>query len=200
MQSAKLHLSFQQIKLVTNAEWILTKNEILRHIKTALEEMYTTQQSLIAQTSLPSEIVRSGGKISRGENYLGLPWMVLDYPRCFVKENIFAIRSLFWWGRLFSTTLHLSGKWQQQFAAPLLKASSRLRAGNFLISSNGNEWLHDAASEHYTEINNLQEPEFEKILQQAAFVKIAAFTGIEHINDAPEILMRQFELLVKIVS
>ena len=54
-------------------------------------------------------IVQSTPKIAKGENYLQLPYVLLDYPRCFDKENIFAIRTMFWWGNFFSITLHLSG-------------------------------------------------------------------------------------------
>jgi len=34
-------------------------------------------------------------KISKGENYEGLPWVILDFPRYFDKENVFAIRCFF---------------------------------------------------------------------------------------------------------
>lgn len=76
MQSAKIRLSPQHIKLVTNAEWILTKNEILGHIKTVFEELYKEQLPLVQLSLLPAEVLRSGSKISRGENYLGLPWII----------------------------------------------------------------------------------------------------------------------------
>ena len=49
-------------------------------------------------------------KISRGENYRGLPYLVLDYPAVFSAEDTFAFRTMFWWGNFFSCTLHLQGK------------------------------------------------------------------------------------------
>jgi hypothetical protein len=49
------------------------------------------------------------GKISRGENYQLLPYIILDYPSYFSRNNIFAVRTMFWWGNFFSITLHLSG-------------------------------------------------------------------------------------------
>ena len=35
-------------------------------------------------------------------------WII---PAVFSKENIFAIRTMFWWGNFFSISLHVSGKY-----------------------------------------------------------------------------------------
>ena len=58
----------------------------------------------------PGEVDSINGKIFRGENYLGLPYLVLDYPKHFSKDSIHAFRTMFWWGNFFSFTMHLQGK------------------------------------------------------------------------------------------
>src|SRR5262245_30564208 len=73
-----------------------------------------------------ADILSVSGKISKGENYLGYPWILLDYPRAFSKENIFAYRSLFWWGSCFSFTLHLSGIHLENFIPAINKNLSSL--------------------------------------------------------------------------
>ena len=200
MQSAKIRLSPQHIKLVTDAEWILTKNEILGHIKSTFEALYKWQQSLVAAPLLPAEVLSPGGKISRGENYLGLPWIVLDHPRHFIKGNIFAIRTLFWWGRFFSTVLHVSGYWQQWAAKKLTEAFASLQSNNLYICYSGDEWVHDVKSTSYTPINEITQKEFEKIVAEAPFIKIAAHTNINNIENAIEILMEQFRFLTDILT
>lgn len=200
MQLAKLQLSSQHIALVTNAEWILTKNEILKHIKNVFEELYAWQQTVLNTSLLPTEVLKPGGKISRGENYLGLPWIVLDNPRCFTKENIFAIRTLFWWGRSFNTTLHVSGKWQQHFSQKLIQSFHQLQHNQFFISHNGDEWVHDVSSTSYIPLKNVDDKQFEEIIKQAPFIKIAVSTSIENIEASIEILMQQFQLLINIVK
>lgn len=200
MQSAKIRLSSQHIKLVTNADWILTKNEILLHIKTAFEDLYHWQQSTLKSYLLPAEVLKPGGKISRGENYLGLPWIVLDNPRHFVKGNIFAVRTLFWWGRFFSTTLHVSGIWQQKVAQQLINAFDSLQQTSLRICYSGDEWVHDIHSQFYTPLNEMDKESFGKIIKEAPFVKIAAHTSIENIENSIEILMQQFEFLVSILG
>lgn len=199
MQSAKIHLSPQQIKLVSNAELILTKNAILHQLKCILEDLHKSQHALLVTMSLPKECTRLAGKISRGENYLGLPWLVLDNPRCFAKDNIYAIRSMVWWGNFFSTTLHLSGNWLQTYKTALVDNFDLLKAHHFLLNIGADEWLHDVSHEDYRSMETMSAKEFEAILQNAVFVKIACHTPIERINEAPEIWLNQFKLLLKAI-
>src|SRR6185369_14445953 len=111
MDEAKIRLSQKELELVSNTEWILTKNEVITKAKLLLGSVLDEQIKWLSHHKLilPSEIKESSPKISKGENYRGLPYMVLDHPRRFDKEDVFAIRTLFWWGNFFSTTLQLSG-------------------------------------------------------------------------------------------
>src|SRR5262245_61567301 len=110
-ESAKVSLSAFEQQLVTDANWILTKNGIIEKVYLLfgnLSEHYK-QEPLLQQ--LPAEAVTASPKIARGENYEGLPYVMLDYPRCFGKEDTLAIRTFFWWGHFFSITLQLKGKY-----------------------------------------------------------------------------------------
>ena len=71
---------------------------------------------------MPEVIKTSTPKISKGENYKDLPYVMLDYPRCFQKEKTIAIRTFFWWGNFFSINLQLSGEYKEQ-ALPSLQSN-----------------------------------------------------------------------------
>jgi hypothetical protein len=200
MQSAKIQLSAEHIKLVTDAGWILTKNEILARIKTAFEALHSWQQHTFESYLLPVDILKPGGKISRGENYLGLPWIVLDNPRHFIRGNVFAIRTLFWWGRFFSTTLHLSGNWQQKMEQKLVNAFEQLQQDNIKICYSNDEWVHDVTAPSYISLKLMNKESFRKIIEEAPFVKIVAYTGIENIENATEILKQQFDFFMKLIG
>lgn len=102
MDEAKIRLSAPEMELVKDAGWILTKNGILEKVSHLLGSIQQSYQLQLQQvSSLPPEILASAPKISRGENYKGLPWLVLDYPRCFGQQDVFAMRTMFWWGPFF---------------------------------------------------------------------------------------------------
>lgn len=91
----KVQLSPLEMELVINSGWILTKNGIIEKVKVLLTELQARQQALLSgpiaigfSFALPEEVILPSPKISKGENYKGLPYLVLDYPRYFNKEHI----------------------------------------------------------------------------------------------------------------
>src|SRR5258706_2726482 len=93
----KIQLSQQEMELVNNADWILTKNGIILKVRHLLANLQRHQQDHLGsqQSPLPSEILKPAPKISRGENSRGLPYLILAYPRPFVPKKIFPIRPMF---------------------------------------------------------------------------------------------------------
>ena len=113
MDATKIRLSAEEAALIMNADIILTKNRILEKVKALLLVIQEDQQHYLSSNNLLPDLVQIiPPKISKGENYNGLPYLVLDHPRYFDKENMYAIRSMFWWGNFFSTTLLLSGEYK----------------------------------------------------------------------------------------
>jgi hypothetical protein len=68
----KITLSSEELDLVSNAQILLTKNEIIKKVYSLFgviaEEYVETAKLMLAE---PQEL--TAPKISRGENYLGLP-------------------------------------------------------------------------------------------------------------------------------
>ncbi len=126
------------------------------------------------------ELGRGGPKISRGENYKGFPWVVLDYPRGFGREDVFAIRSLFWWGHYFSVTLHLKGKYKDLFL-PVIRSRIPLLAGaGFHICISADEWRHELAADHYSPLEGMAPEALDHLLDRPGFLKFSAVTALEH--------------------
>src|SRR4051812_18837239 len=104
-------LSAKERNLIENAEWIYLKNSALQKVMDLFGALQPALEAhpLTMEFSFPEGCIQKGGKISRGERYKELPYVILDYPRHFSKADIFAFRTMFWWGHYFSATLHLSG-------------------------------------------------------------------------------------------
>ena len=151
MQGSKIRLSNAEKELFCNAQIILTKNSIVQKTVLLLEEV---QAILIDENSLRHYQFSTSPKISKGENYLGLPYVILDYPRIAKDRNLFFIRSMFWWGNFFSSTLQLSGDYKQQYSTHLEKAYDLLKEKDYFIGINTDPWVHHFTEDNYKKVNS----------------------------------------------
>jgi len=199
MMPTKIQLLPAEMELVATPDIILTKNAILQKIKSFLEALQIKQLEIIKQYSseFPEEVLKISPKISRGENYKGLPWLVLDNPRHFQHNNIFAIRTMFWWGNFFSITLHLSGKYKSDLLRKNSERISLLKKNEFYIFAGQKEWEHDFDPASYKKISAATIDELEKIFTENNFLKLAIKFPIDSLETIEDNLCRNYELLVK---
>jgi hypothetical protein len=135
-------------------------------------------------------------KISRGENYEGLPYLILDYPRFFKPDNIFAVRTMFWWGNFFSTTLHLSGLQKSTFS-PNIKANwEALAQNNFYLGTGSDPWAHHFEAGNYLKIKTGESaPEG---ASDTSHLKLATKMALKEWPSAPDKLAKNWQLLMTI--
>ncbi len=199
MQQTKIQLLPGEMELVSSPDIILTKNAILQKIKSFFESLQLKQFDILKDYSsqLPQEILNVPPKISRGENYKGLPWLVLDNPRFFQHNNIYAVRTMFWWGNFFSITLHVSGNNKTEVLKKLLKNISLLEEKDFYIYDGAKEWEHDLEPESYKKLSSLNDAELATISSANTFLKLAIKFPIESLEAIEEKLLRNYEVLVR---
>jgi len=199
IQQTKIQFLPAEMELVSSPDIILTKNAILQKIKSFFEEIQMKQQDVLKKYSsqLPEEVLRISPKISRGENYKGLPWLVLDNPRHFQHNNIFAIRTMFWWGNFFSITLHVSGNNKNDLLKNLTGNVSLLAKNDFYIYNGTKEWEHDIDPDSYKKLSAINEDELQKIISTNSFLKLAVKFTVESLEAVEDKLLRNYELLIK---
>jgi len=198
----KIQLSLLEIELVNNTEWILTKTGILKKVKHLLLALQEQQQECLQSPAVyfADEVLKTSPKISKGENYNGLPYFILDYPRLFDHHNIFAIRTMFWWGNFFSTTLHLSGKQKKLFLDKIITGYDLLKQNGFYICVHNEEWEHHFESYNYTEINKWNKDDFANKVTTSSFIKLAHKTPLGEWETVQDILFRQFKVLIDVLA
>jgi hypothetical protein len=183
-------LSKEELALVTDADLILTKNRIIQKVYDLygdLSEEYKTMS-----TSLDEEITSVPAKISKGENYRGLPWVMLDYPRRFSQTDVFAVRSFFWWGRFFSITLQLQGKYQQLYSASL---AARLKhTENWWMGCGSDAWQHHFGADNYAAFPGEQD------LEQVPFIKLAKKIPLQQWDHSFAFYKSSFEEIVRLLG
>jgi len=200
--ASKLILSHGEMELVTNTDWILTKRIIIDKVNVLFGALAASMQQMILaeQKAFPPAVVLSTPKIAKGENYRQLPYVLLDYPRCFEKENVFAVRTMFWWGNFFSCTLHLSGEYKLQFKQALLNNITALKKNDLYICINKNEWEHHFEAGNYIALSELSTQEINTIINQQQFIKLAAKFSLHQCNEMDVLLEKCFSAIVQLLK
>ena len=199
------------MQLVTDAAWILTKNSVMEKVVGMMADLSAAYREIWdgaqRRAAVPGHAESIGEgmaiafdagspKISRGENYQGLPWVMLDYPRIFGREDVLAIRTMFWWGHAFIVTLHLKGKYRRMFLPLLERDWEGLAAAGFHLGITEDEWRHEHIGETYRPLTGSADLTGHGL----DFLKLSANLGINRWSAATEILSGWFTMLVKTLA
>jgi hypothetical protein len=202
MSKAKIRLSQKELELVIDTDFILTKNAILEKAKHLLLELQEKQQNFLQhpQLFLGTDGLNLSPKISKGENYKGLPYLILDYPRVFKDTNIFAVRTMFWWGHFFSTTLHLSGDYKKIAEDKIIASFPLLTGKEFFYCINDSPWEHNFEKGNYLPLTTISKTELEKRIREKSFIKLAIKIPLHQWDDAPDILFNYFREIIEMLD
>ena len=196
MNATKIKLSATELDLVTNAAVLLTKNTIMNKVITGFGALANDMQIAVMASHLPENVLASTPKIARGENYLGLPWVMLDYPRVFVKQDVFAVRTFFWWGNYISVNLQLSGRYQQQFQAKLLDQLS-VDDNDWLLCCNTQDaWQHHFEATNYKPFSQFSKQELAKL----PFIKLAKKIPLQEWDNIETFIKSTFDALLQLLA
>lgn len=197
MNPAKIHLSSSELQLVKNAGVLLTKNLIIGKVYELFGELAELlRNEIYTPANVKEDVLVMAPKISRGENYKGLPYVMLDYPRFFGRENVLAARTFFWWGNYFSVTLHLKGEYQQEFFQQINDEAAWLKERGFVMFAGDDEWEHHCGG---SDAGELTEQALES-RRQGPFLKLVARVELDAWNDAIRVLTGLHEAIAKIIA
>ena len=194
-------LSAEEQQLVNDPGWILTKRIIIEKVNGLLGYLSGDQKIIIEKEKdwLPTAVIQSTPKIAKGENYLQLPYVLLDYPRCFDAENIFAVRTMFWWGNFFSMALHVSGSHKERFQEKIIKNVSSAKQ-DFFTCINESQWHHHFKADNYVPVKGLTGEELQNIILKKQFVKLAVKFPLQQWNDIPALLDGSFKEIIEMLK
>ena len=150
---------------------------------------------------MPETAQKISGKISAGENLKGLPYLVLDNVRIFNRNDVYAFRTLFWWGNFFSYTVHISGNYFNQLKPVLPSILNQLDSELTFICIQNDQWQYHFGPDNYLPLKEVKinESAINKILQNG-FIKISGKSAI----DLPELALHNafkfYEEFLKVLS
>jgi len=193
-----MNLSEREKEVLSDVDFILTKRKIFSKILSTLEEFKNELIQLTGNLE-PNHLIRDYmdkyPKISRGENYGGLPYFILDYPRVFNKNESFAIRSMLLWGNFFSFTLHVSGDIKEKISKKVI--ANKNSYNDYFCCVNETPWEYHYNKDNYLLIRNLTQNELDEIINSKSFLKISLPYNL---SDFANLKTRGFSFYQKIFS
>ena len=198
----KITLSPDELQLAQNSAWILTKRNIIDKAVLLFSGLCDNMRDIIEaeKLSLQPEAFLSEPKISKGENYRQLPYVILDYPRNFAAGNVFAVRTMFWWGNFFSITLQLAGDHKKIFYQNMMGKIKLLREDAYYVCVNQDQWQHHFEEDNYVAVRSKTNDELIDLFQQQPFIKIARRFSLSQWNEMTAILERSFSEMIQLVK
>lgn len=199
-RKTKITLSEHELAVASEADWILTKWEVMNTACDLLgSQVDIIRRDFIGDKPLLSMIPDQLPKISKGENYERLPYAILDYPRHFSREGTFALRTMFWWAHFFSVTLQVSGN-----CLPIIR--KRLIDEPFIpenevwFCQQDDPWQHHFGKDNYCLLSSVDTDERLAQIGRTGFVKLAMRFGLEDWNRMPGLLATAYKTLAAFIA
>ncbi|MBC8173108.1 MAG: hypothetical protein H7X71_04305 [Chitinophagales bacterium] len=166
--------SHREKQLLYDTEIFLLKRSATEKLYSVFGNMVTALKdtAIHKQFPFPAGIDSTTGKISKGENYLGYPYVVLDFPKLFGKENIFCYRSMFWFGHYFSFSLLLGGHALKHFEEAFFRNSSAFNGHEIYFSVFKDPWGHAVSDPYYVLIDTLKKDKIIQHIEENNYLKL----------------------------
>lgn len=203
MSAAKVTLSPKELELVNNADWILTKNHIIQKVNDLLSSLANGYRAEYLQYPVlaVSPAFEIPPKISKGEQYQQLPYLMLDFPRYFTDTDIFAIRTFFWWGNHCSIHLILKGKFLAEYGPSIdryfqLYGKYGVETKDWFIGIGKDPWEHHFEKDNYSAIQDWNGYS----VTMLPFLKLAKKIPLVEWDDIEFFMMNHFKKMMTIVT
>lgn len=194
-----MQLTEREFNVLSDTDFLLTKVQVISKMEQLLSDTRSELRKVVGneQFLFPNDADKVAGKISKGENYQGLPYLVLDYPAYFTKADIFVFRTMFWWGNFFSCTLHLQGDSLNQYRGKLIAHLGTLKEQDEIYISVGeNPWQYHYNTDNYKLISTIDETH----IINARFIKISIKIPLSDWSEVPEQTTSFLKMVLKVLS
>lgn len=192
----------KEMRFLQDVEFLTAKREIVSKIERSLGELREAFRRRIEETgaTLPESMDFANGKISKGENYRGLPYLVLDFPRLFHQEDVMAVRTMVWWGHEASCALHLQGAPLERRRGRLAAAWGALVEGGYWLCVNDTPFEYHFGESNYLPCARAGEAVFMDKARNAPFVKLSRKAPLSRWDEFPGMAESCLELYLGLMA
>ena len=178
-------LSDQERQFLRDTEFLLAKQRITDKLVLFLRNVEEGIKKDIEECrpAFPQGTLIKSGKISKGENYRGLPYLVLDYPRYSKNDDLMLFRTMIWWGNFISFTLHLQGNIFDQKREKILALIQEGHFDEFYLCVNNTPWEYHYGKDNYRLISELNTHDITAMSNGEPFIKLSTTIPLEEIES-----------------
>ncbi len=193
-----MQLTEKELLIIQDTDFLLTKATVLEKVNVLLGQTREELKECAEHSnfSFPDGTDLLNGKISKGENYKNLPYMVLDCPALFTTKTVLAYRTMFWWGNFFSATLHLEGTALNYYRNSIIINLNKLLKKDIYIGIGDTPWQY-----HYEKDNYIPLTENHKnFINNCKFLKLSKKIELKKWNYVSEFSTNFFELILSVLK
>ena len=191
-------LTNKEIDIIKDKEFLIRKSIVINKIHKLFEEVRSSLNEYVRNSNFnfPLEVDTKIGKIFRGENYNMLPYVNLDYPKLFDGNNIFTFRTMFLWGSFYSSTLHLSGKYFDDYKNNVVSNLQAYLNEDLYICVNDSPWHYHYGTDNYVKLNknNIQ------LIENLNFLKLNMKFELNVYDQLPLLANNCLDKCLRIIS
>ena len=197
-----MNFSEKELNYLLNSDFLLAKQQIIQKLVTLFAETEEQLKEPVTshQDIYPDNALALAGKIGKGDNYQGLPYIVLDYPRYFSDSSIFLFRTMYWWSDRFSFTLFLKGNDLFHYRESLINNLEPLISTQPWIGVNASPWEYHYSPDNFRKATELSTHELMHLLRNHPFVKVSYTMETRNYPELPLRAVYHFQQLVSLLT
>lgn len=199
-QNTKIIPTNAELNIASDTNFFDVKRELTTKIVLTLEQ-YGEQllEEIIIPVFQKAGIQRAGLKVSKGENFKGYPYIVLDCPRLFSTDTEVICRTIFRWGHGWSLHFTVQGKIFERVSSSLSGFSASL-SNDWLLYTGENIWEQDVDSVLFVPTHSMSETALSLTIKQQNFYKIATQINLSNAVEWPPFSTQSYQNLFDLLK
>lgn len=195
-----MKLTDEELSILKNKEFLILKNSVSEKVISYLAEIERALHAQVKSSAFafPDGTFIKAGKIAKGEQYQSLPYFILDYPRLFSQKEIFAFRSMLWWGNHYSCTLHLQGSFLKQHQEKLVH--NLAQANDLYFCVNDQPWDYHYEANNYQAVSELSTTDMNQLINHNGFMKISDYIPVDAWSDFKPFTLNSFARFLLLIK
>lgn len=199
-QNTKIIPTNAELEVACNTNFFDVKRELTTKIVTTLEQYgEKLLEDIIAPILKKNGTQSTGIKVSRGENFKGYPYIVLDCPRLYSTDTEVICRTIFRWGHGWSLHFTVQGKTFARIIHSLPVFLDSLST-DWRLYTGENIWEQDVDSILFVPVLSLSETALSHIINQQGFLKIATQISLSEAVEWPPFPQQTYQVLFDLLK